>query len=253
MELFDQNGCLTEEGLHAVIGGQLDELGRLEAAEHLSYCDKCMDRYTALLTADVLEEPPRSARGAVMSTIWVRLMQNTWGRAAVAAVAAVLALTMWRSGTLKQILSTGETVRSWLPETTQTTEPEQLGRPVQDDERTPTQPEQLGKPVQDREPKPTLSQKLTGTLDSLLFGKNESAAEPDAAVSNQKKWGNIYEEKWHSDLPLCLCPGCGPDVSGVHETRTLAHHAVLPVHNGWYAAAGTAGSDGAHRVDVQLF
>ena len=112
MELFDQNGCLTEEGLHAVIGGQLDELGRLEAAEHLSYCDKCMDRYTALLTADVLEEPPRSARGAVMSTIWVRLMQNTWGRAAVAAVAAVLALTMWRTGTLEQILSTGETVRS---------------------------------------------------------------------------------------------------------------------------------------------
>ena len=87
MELFDQNGCLTEEGLHAVIGGQLDELGRLEAAEHLSYCDECMDRYTALLTADVLEEPPRSARGAVMGTIWVRLMQNTWGRAAVAAVA----------------------------------------------------------------------------------------------------------------------------------------------------------------------
>ena len=118
MELFDQNGCLTEEGLHAVIGGQLDELGRLEAAEHLSYCDKCMDRYTALLTADVLEEPPRSARGAVMGTIWVRLMQNTWGRAAVAAVAAVLALTMWRTGTLEQILSTGETVRSWLPETT---------------------------------------------------------------------------------------------------------------------------------------
>ena len=148
MELFDQNGCLTEEGLHAVIGGQLDEL---------------------------------------MGTIWVRLMQNTWGRAAVAAVAAVLALTMWRTGTLEQILSTGETVRSWLPETTQTTEPEQLGRPVQDDERTPTQPEQLGKPVQDKELAPTLSQKLTGTLDSLLFGKNESAAEPDAAVSNQKK------------------------------------------------------------------
>lgn len=147
MELFDQNGCLTEEGLHAVIGGQLDELGRLEAAEHLSYCDKCMDRYTALLTADVLEEPPRSARGAVMTAVFVQLMQNTWGRAAVAAVAAVLALTMWRTGTLERILSTGETVRSWLPETTQTTEPEQLGRPVQDDERTPTQPEQLGKPV----------------------------------------------------------------------------------------------------------
>ena len=68
MELFDQNGCLTEEGLHAVIGGQLDELGRLEAAEHLSYCDKCMDRYTALLTADVLEEPPRGRSAAALPT-----------------------------------------------------------------------------------------------------------------------------------------------------------------------------------------
>ena len=147
MELFDKNGCLTDEGLQALQAGGLDELGRLETAEHLSYCDKCMDRYTALLTADALETPPHSAHKAVMATIWVRLMQNTWGRAAVAAVAAVLVLTMWRSGTLKQILSTGETVRSWLPETTQTTEPEQLGRPVQDDERTPTQPEQLGKPI----------------------------------------------------------------------------------------------------------
>ena len=92
MELFDVKGCLSEEGLQALVGGQLDETQRLEAAEHLAYCDRCMDRYTALLTDDVLEQPPRSARGAVMGTIWIRLMQNTWGRAAVATVAAVLAL-----------------------------------------------------------------------------------------------------------------------------------------------------------------
>lgn len=80
MELFDQNGCLTEEGLHAVIGGQLDELAGWKPPSTCPTATKCMDRYTALLTADVLEEPPRSARGAVMGTIWVRLMQNTWGR-----------------------------------------------------------------------------------------------------------------------------------------------------------------------------
>lgn len=54
MELFDKNGCLTDEGLQALQAGRLDELGRLETAEHLSYCGKCMDRYTALLTADAL-------------------------------------------------------------------------------------------------------------------------------------------------------------------------------------------------------
>ena len=77
MELFDKNGCLTDEGLQALKAGGLDELGRLETAEHLSYCDKCMDRYTALLTADALEMPPHSAHKAVMAAIWVRLMQNT--------------------------------------------------------------------------------------------------------------------------------------------------------------------------------
>ena len=51
MELFREDGCLTDEGLLAVTKGGLDELGRLETAEHLSYCDRCMDRYTALLTA----------------------------------------------------------------------------------------------------------------------------------------------------------------------------------------------------------
>ena len=84
MELFREDGCLTDEGLCALREGKLDELGRLEAAEHLAYCDGCMDRYTALLTADVLETPPRSVRGTVMTAIWVKLMQNTYGRIAVA-------------------------------------------------------------------------------------------------------------------------------------------------------------------------
>lgn len=74
MELFREDGCLSDEGLHALTAGQLDELGRLEAAEHLAYCDKCTDRYTSLLTADALTDPPRDVRRTVMSTIWVRLM-----------------------------------------------------------------------------------------------------------------------------------------------------------------------------------
>lgn len=113
MELFDAKGCLSEEGLQALVGGQLDETQRLEAAEHLAYCDRCMDRYTALLTDDVLEQPPRSARGAVMGTIWIRLMQNTW-----------------------------------LPQTTQQTEPELLGKPIED--------------------KKQLTEKLSDALDALL-------------------------------------------------------------------------------------
>lgn len=164
MELFDAKGCLSEEGLQALVGGQLDETQRLEAVEHLAYCDRCMDRYTALLTDDVLEQPPRSARGAVMGTIWIRLMQNTWGRAAVATVAAVLALTMWRTGTLEQILHTGQQLNTWLPQTTQQTEPELLGKPVKD--KAPQQSTApLGKPIEDKK---QLTEKLSDALDALL-------------------------------------------------------------------------------------
>ena len=164
MELFREDGCLSDEGLHALTAGQLDELGRLEAAEHLAYCDKCTDRYTALLTADALTDPPRDVRRTVMSTIWVRLMQSTYGRAAVAGVAAVLALTMWRAGTLEQILHTGQQLNTWLPQTTQQTEPELLGKPVNDKAPQPsTAP--LGKPIEDKK---QLTEKLSDALDALL-------------------------------------------------------------------------------------
>ncbi len=179
MELFRDDGCLSQEGLQALVAGQLDQLGRLEAAEHLAYCDKCMDRYTALLTDDVLEQPPRSARGAVMTAVFVQLMQNTWGRAAVAAVAAVLALTLWRSGTVTQILEGTRDLKTWMPSTSQT-QPDQLpllGQPVQDDQRTPTQPESLGQPVRDKAPGPQLSEKLNSALGGLLFGKTDTPAE----------------------------------------------------------------------------
>ena len=173
MELFDEKGCLTDEGLHALTGGQLDEMGRLEAAEHLAYCDKCMDRYTALLTEDALETPLHPARGAVMGTIWVRLMQNTWGRTAVAAVAAVLALTMWRSGTLWQLMDIQEQVKSWMPSVSQSQsadEPRRLGKPVQDDRR-PSCTETLGRPMEDAGPKQSAD--LVEALNDLLFGRHE--------------------------------------------------------------------------------
>lgn len=162
MELFDEKGCLTDEGLQALTGGQLDEMGRLEAAEHLAYCDRCMDRYTALLTEDALETPPHPARGAVMGTIWVRLMQNTYGRVAVASVAAVLALSMWKAGTLGRITRLGSELNTVLP-------PAQS----QDAEPEPQKPEPLGKPVETRADRESAG-KLPRPLQKLLDGVTNS-------------------------------------------------------------------------------
>lgn len=167
MELFCQDGCFSEQGLHALLEGGLDELGRLEAAEHLAYCDKCMDRYTALLTAEVLQEPPESVRGAVMTSIWVRLMQNTYGRAAVATVAAVLALTMWRTGVFEQVLRGSEQLKTWMPSTSDT-------RPIEQPQK---QPELLGKPIEDDAPKKSIYTKITAALEARFASDADQKSE----------------------------------------------------------------------------
>ena len=149
MELFREDGCLSDEGLHALTAGQLDELGRLEAAEHLSYCDKCTDRYTALLTADALADPPRDVRRTVMST---------YGRAAVAGVAAVLALTMWRTGALTFVTDHGSDLQALLP-TVQVTLPEKQPPKIL--------PEKLGRPVTSR-PGENIYTRVSSVLESLL-------------------------------------------------------------------------------------
>ena len=148
MELFREDGCLSDEGLHALTAGQLDELGRLEAAEHLAYCDKCTDRYTALLTADALADPPRDVRRTVMSTIWVRLMQS----------AAVLALTMWRTGALTFVTDHGSDLQALLP-TVQVTLPEKQPPKIL--------PEKLGRPVTSR-PGENIYTRVSSVLESLL-------------------------------------------------------------------------------------
>lgn len=70
MELFHENGHLTSEGLKALTEGRLDELARLEAAEHLSFCDECLVRYTALL-----EDAPLAAPKAPLAPgVWQRIL-----------------------------------------------------------------------------------------------------------------------------------------------------------------------------------
>lgn len=97
-ELFLQNGHLSDEGLNALVEGTLDELQRLEAAEHLSFCDECLTRYTALLTGEVLEEPEQDVTLPVMRRLRRKVMKAAWNRYAAAAAAVVITAGLWYSG-----------------------------------------------------------------------------------------------------------------------------------------------------------
>lgn len=99
MESFRHDGHLTDAALTALIQGQpLDELERLEMAEHLAYCDLCLQRYTERLCEDTLLTPRESCRDSLLRRIRRRTVQLVTSRYATAAAAVALALTLLWGG-----------------------------------------------------------------------------------------------------------------------------------------------------------
>ena len=102
-ELFREDGHLTDEGLRALVDGGLDELGRLEAAEHLSFCDACLVRYTALLEEGALQTPATDQTLPVMRRLRRRALQALASRYTAAAAAVLITGTLWYTGVFADI------------------------------------------------------------------------------------------------------------------------------------------------------
>ena len=99
MDIFRADGHLTDEALAAFVqDGIVDELARLEAAEHLSFCDWCLQRYTDALAGTELLIPEHSCQRTVWSRIRARAFRMITSRYATAAAAVALALTMRGGG-----------------------------------------------------------------------------------------------------------------------------------------------------------
>lgn len=92
---FDAGGHLTAEALHALLSDEPpDQLARLEIAEHLSFCDICLQRYTDLLAGTELLTPAGSCQEGLWQRIRARTARLFLNRYAAAAAAVALALTV---------------------------------------------------------------------------------------------------------------------------------------------------------------
>lgn len=99
MERFRADAHLTDEALAALVRDEnLDELGRLELAEHLSFCDACLQRYTDLLCGTELLTPERSCQETLWARVLTRTLRLVTSRYATAAAAVALALTVLWGG-----------------------------------------------------------------------------------------------------------------------------------------------------------
>ena len=100
MEIFRHDGHLTDKAVAALAAGEpLNETARLEIAEHLAFCDLCLQRYTDALAGAPLLVPERSCRESLWRRIRSRTVRIFTSRYAAAAAGIVLALTLvWGSG-----------------------------------------------------------------------------------------------------------------------------------------------------------
>ena len=94
-QYFSDDGHLTDDAFRALDSGDADELSRLEISEHLSFCDQCIDRYTAFLETVVLMEPVQPLAPEVLHEVRHRGRVISLRRSIRAVVAACLALIIW--------------------------------------------------------------------------------------------------------------------------------------------------------------
>ena len=104
MELFNKEGHLTDEGLRAVVDGTLDEMGRLEASEHLSFCDSCLVRYTELLADDTLLVPETPLTPTVLARVRRRAVRVFFNRYTRVAAVAAFAVVLWGTGVFNSLV-----------------------------------------------------------------------------------------------------------------------------------------------------
>ena len=113
-KLFDAEGHLTDEGLYALKDGTLDDLGALEAAEHLTFCDYCLLRYTKMIdnAPECLQQPMRDLIPQVQNLMRLRSFRIMTNRYVSTAAAVALAFLLWNVTAFGITGSTGVPVAS---------------------------------------------------------------------------------------------------------------------------------------------
>ena len=97
--LFNDNGCLSDAAFEALIHNRpLDDLERLEIAEHLSFCDACTEKYARLLDESLLISPVEPVAPTVMQRIRQRARKLFVNKYATVVAAASFAIIFWNLG-----------------------------------------------------------------------------------------------------------------------------------------------------------
>ncbi len=117
MTVFRDDGHLTSEALAVLAAGEeLPELTRLEIAEHLSFCDACLERYAAAMASAPLAAPSPRCRAGLFRRIRLRAARLLFSRFGAAAAAVAVTVTAVWTVPLPEVKSAPEELPSPISE-----------------------------------------------------------------------------------------------------------------------------------------
>ncbi len=111
---FKSNSHISRHGFESLINLSASEMHRLEMAEHLSFCDECIEKYTSLLTQDVLIESNLRVKQSVMKKIHGKIYKALINKYTIYISAACIALMLWGSGILGDITQITSGINEYL-------------------------------------------------------------------------------------------------------------------------------------------
>lgn len=103
---FEKDGHLTKKAFEDLELGCIDEIYRLEIAEHLSFCDICTEKYTQFLCGQEWENPGKSMADEITRRVNRENRMIFLKRCARVGFAACFTLLIWIGGFGKLEIST---------------------------------------------------------------------------------------------------------------------------------------------------
>lgn len=97
-ELFDNDGHLTDIAFMLLDSNKLDDLQRLEIAEHNSFCDECLDRYIGYVEKSELMIPSELMKKKINNKIFVNNKKICLNQYISVAIAACFTMIFWITG-----------------------------------------------------------------------------------------------------------------------------------------------------------
>ncbi len=95
---FTDSGHITKQAFKQFLNGKLNDLACLEIAEHLSFCDECIECLVDETNSTLLFTPPHEMKKNIIKTLYVRTAKALLNKYTAYVAAAVIALVLWGSG-----------------------------------------------------------------------------------------------------------------------------------------------------------